>query len=370
MHARRTRWAAALLCVPLLGLAAPATASPKPAPAPKELADGLVSPLAIAVARDGTVYVSEQFAGRLTAVSPRGRTRTVVEAPVSGVDVAGKGTLTVTLSAPPEDETQEARAEVARVDGRGRLRTIASTLAHEERENPDGGQTYGFVDAGPDCLADTELVGIGAPYTGIVESNPYAVLVRGRDRVVADAAGNSIVRVRRDGRTSTVAVLPPVPTVFTEEVRQGLLAQVPPEEGLPPDLFEACVGLTYLAEPVPTDVELGPDGRYYVSSLPGFPEAPGTGAVYRVDPRTGSVKRLYDGFSGAVDLAVARNGTVYVAELFGGQLTRITKKGARSSIALDSPGAVEVDRKGRVYVTTGVFSETGGTLLRYDRWAR
>ncbi|WP_336923515.1 ScyD/ScyE family protein [Aquipuribacter sp. SD81] len=367
MHHRTAAWTAALLSVPLLAVAAPAGAAPPSGPGTQELATGLVSPLAMSVARDGTVYVSEQFAGRLTAVSPRGATRTVAEGPVSGVDATGRGTLTVTLSAPPEDETQEAVGAVARVDARGRLVTIGSTLDHEVATNPDAGQVYGFVDAGADCLADTELVGVGAPYPGIVESNPYAVLVHGGDRVVADAAGNSIVRVRPNGTVRTVAVLPPVEVEFTEEVRQGLLAQVPPGE-LPPDLFEPCVGLTIRAEPVPTDVELGPDGMYYVSSLPGFPEAPGTGGVYRVDPRTGSATRLHDGLTGAVDLAVDSSGAVYVAELFAGQVTRIAPDGSRTSVPVDSPGAVEVDRHGAVYVTTGVFAETGGSLLRWGAW--
>jgi hypothetical protein len=104
-----------------------------------------------------------------------------------------------------------------------------------------------------------------------------------------------------------------VEVAFTDELRQGLIEQfnagAPPEEQLPPDALAACVGATFTGEPVPTDVERGPDGSLYVSSLPGFPEAPGTGAVFRVDPRTGDVEKLYDGFSGAVDLAVDADGT-------------------------------------------------------------
>lgn len=376
MNVRTAVGALALACVPMLVLANPAEAASgqrggKDA-RPQVLAEGLVGPLALAVAHDGTAYVSEQFAGRLTSVSPRGRTATVVQGPVAGVDATSRGNLTVTLSAPPE-EGGDPLGAVARVTPRGQLKTIGSLLEHEVDNNPDAGQTYGFVDPSPDCSADAEMVlGVGPhPYTGIVESNPYAVLVDRGVRYVADAAGNSIVRVRLDGSTSTVAVLPPLPpTEFTEELRRGLLAQVPPGE-LPEDLFLDCVGSEYRAEPVPTDIEKGPDGRFYVSSLPGFPEAPGTGAVYRVDPRSGKVKRLHGGLNGAVDLAVAKDGTIYVAELFGGQLTRIKPSGARSSIELDSPGAVEVGKHGSVYVTTGVFDPAGnGTLVRYKSWPK
>ena len=142
---------------------------------------------------------------------------------------------------------------------------------------------------------------------------------------------------------------------------------MPPEEQLPPDTLLPCVGGMYSGEPVPTDVEVGPDGALYVSSLPGFPEAPGSGAVFRVDPATGEVERLYEGFSGAVDLAVDADGSVYVVELYAGLLTKVEPDGTRSSVELDSPGAVEVDRDGAVYVTTGVFGP-GGQLLRYDSW--
>ena len=53
----------------------------------------------------------------------------------------------------------------------------------------------------------------------------------------------------------------------------------------------ACVvGEEYAFEPVPTDVEFGPDGWLYVSSLPGGPEDASLGArgaVFRVNPWTG-----------------------------------------------------------------------------------
>ena len=55
----------------------------------------------------------------------------------------------------------------------------------------------------------------------------------------------------------------------------------------------ACVtGLNYKFEPVPTDVEMGPDGWLYVSSLPGGPEDGSLGAqgrVYKVNPANGKV---------------------------------------------------------------------------------
>ena len=371
MDVRTITGGIALVCAPLLVLGPPALAAPGPSTSvvgPEVVADGLVGPLGLAVSDDGTVYVAEQFAGRLSAVATTGEVTTVAEGPVSGVDARGRGSVTVTLASPPE-EGGEPMGAVARVSG-GKLRTVGSPLQHEADTNPDGVHTFGFRDASPGCLADADLLGLG-PHAGAVYSNPYAVLLDRADRVVADAGGNSIVRVGPDRRTSTVAAIPPVPVVLTEEQRQALLASfnegAPPEQQLPPGFLSGCTGSTFLAEPVPTDVELGPGRDYYVSSLPGFPEAPGSGGVYRVDRRTGDVERLHGGFSGAVDLAVDDDGTVYVAELFAGQVTRVDASGARDSVEVPSPGAVEITDDGTLYVTSGVLGPSG-QLQRWESW--
>lgn len=363
----------ALTVVPLLALGAPAQAkgSKKPTPATPqvtEIASGFIGPLGLAVGDDGTLYVAETFGGRLSKVTRKGDVSVVAAGGVAGVDARGRGDLVVTESQPPEAPEEQGPTFVSRVTRSGDLEQVASLLDHEVANNPDGEQLYGF-DAGsaPVCLetAGAFLFDVG-PYPGIIESNPYAVVLDRGSMIVADAAGNSIVEVRRNGRTSTVAVLPPIPVEFTEGVRAGILAQfndgTPPEQQLPLDSLVECVGSTYLSEPVPTDVEVGPRGDYYVSSLPGFPEAPGSGSVFRVDRRSGSVELVASGFTGAVDLAVARDGTVYVAELFAGQLSRVVSGEVVGTVALPSPGAVEVARDGTVYATTGVFGPSGSVV--------
>ena len=80
-------------------------------------------------------------------------------------------------------------------------------------------------------------------------------------------------------------------------------------------------------EPVPTDVEMGPDGMLYVSTLPGGPEDGSLGAngsVYRVDPRSGRATWLAGGMHGATGLAV-HGRDIVVAEMFAGEVSVIRK---------------------------------------------
>ncbi|MGH9252513.1 MAG: ScyD/ScyE family protein [Acidimicrobiales bacterium] len=97
------------------------------------------------------------------------------------------------------------------------------------------------------------------------ESNPYglAVLPDG-DALVADAAGNDLIRISPDGNATTMARFD-LETISTDHL--------PPEFGLPPEIT---------AEAVPTSVAIGKDGAIYVGELKGFPFRPGTSHVWRI----------------------------------------------------------------------------------------
>ena len=339
-----------LLAGSLLGAA---SAGAAPAPEPTKVATRLVSPLSMVVAGDGTAYVSQNFAGMLTAIEPGRRPQVVFQAPkgteVGALSEAG-GTLRLAT-------TKGKRTALWTMRPGARPTKLADLWKHERTKNPDGDQAYGFTDLDPACAAQVPEQ-VPATYTGILESHPYGTTVHRGTTYVADAAGNTILGVSAKGKVSTVAVLPPVPVTITAEAAQA--------NGLP-----ACtVGHSYGFEPVPTDVEVGKGGWLYVSLLPGGPEDGSTGAngaVVKVKARTGEVRPVATGFAGATGVAVAGNGDVYVAQLFGGQVSRI-KAGStrvRTWAEVPMPAAVEW-AGGDLLVSAKVLSEAPkGVVLRY-----
>lgn len=150
------------------------------------------------------------------------------------------------------------------------------------------------------------------------ESNPYGLAVlRSGEVLVADAAGNDVLKVSKRGKITTVARLKP----RTVEVPDGLPPTDPDGNPLPP------AGARIPAEAVATSVAVGPDGAIYVGELRGFPATPGTSQVWRIKPGAtgavcdpeapyaGSCKRLADGLTSIVDLAVGKDHTVYALSL-------------------------------------------------------
>ncbi len=202
------------------------------------------------------------------------------------------------------------------------------------------------------------------------ESNPYglAVLPNG-DALVADAAGNMVIRVTPEGAAEVVAYF------GTEEVAPGATA-----------------------EAVPTSIAVGRDGAIYVGELKGFPFVPGSSHVwrFRIDrdgkPAECTVGQLHDcrvaadGLTAIQDIALGRDGSLYVYELaadgvlafeealgsggpvpFPPAVLLKVKNGHQRELAageLSQPGGVAVSRSGRVYVTDNIFTPGGGRLLR------
>jgi hypothetical protein len=154
------------------------------------------------------------------------------------------------------------------------------------------------------------------PHPAFVDSNPFDVQDLGRgEAVVADAAGNDVLKINKHGKVKLVAVLPDE-LVSTENAKS--LFGCP--EG-PPDICDLPPMIP--AEPVATSVAIGPDGAYYVGELKGFPGPVGESRVWRIDPnaqnaRCGQSNKCavaFDGFTSIIDMRFGPDGRLYVAQL-------------------------------------------------------
>lgn len=320
------------------------------------LVPDLASPLSVAVTSNGIRYVSQNFSGTLLRQRPGGKARPVYQAErgteVGAVSVRrGVVTFATTVVTPNGHQTS-----LMRLRKNGKAVELADLDRHERRTNPDGRVEYGFPKIGEGCasqLPDT----FRAEYDGIVDSHPYSTTSLGNRTWVADAGSNAVLTVR-GGAVETLAVLPRIPVTITKRAAAAN------------DLPDCVVGKTYRFESVPTDVELGPDGRLYVAALPGGPEDGSTGAqgrVFRVGPKTGAVKQVAKGLLGATGLAVAPRGTLYVAELVGGRIAKVPagSRKPKRLLSIGLPGDVElVD--GTLYATADVLAPAG-RLVRIRR---
>lgn len=357
----RTRCAAVAAAAALAlgaGVGAPALAGHGRPAVSEPIATNLLSPLGLAVGKH-RAYVAQSFAGTLSRIGGHGTLTTVARTDVPGlaifgVDVDRRGAVAYTASG--FQDTPQLTGLVKRLNRDGSSTTVADIAAYEKARNPDARNRYGFTDLAPHCANQVPAdAGGGFPQRGVVDSNPYALTsLPGGGWLVADAGANAILKVSRHGRVSTAAVLPPVPVRVTRAIATSLA------------LPTCTIGHVYRLQPVPTDVELGRFGRVFVTSLPGGPESPVLGAnggVFAVDTRHGKVRRVAGGLLGAVDLAVGRHGTVYVAELFGNRISKLTRHGVRTVVNLPSPGAVE-SAGGRLFATTtGNLEQPVGSVV-------
>lgn len=366
---RKTTWGAAIAAAALLAaLPLPAQAhsshhQPRShQPQVKTLSTEVIAPYSLALSRN-RIYVADGGTSKVSRLVGQSL-RTIADGPtggeVAGLDIsANRRYLAYTAT-----DFQSGTAGLT-ITGPYGHRVSADLANYEKTKNPDRRISYG-VDNPSQCVKDA-FAGIpdGPPvsYTGLVDSHPYAVAASwGSSWIVADAAGNDLLRVNSRGHISTLSVLPRQPLVITKEIAGGM--------GLP----DCAIGVTYNFEAVPTDVEVGRDGWLYVSTLAGGPEDPSLGArssVYRVSPWTGRANKIASGLSGATDLAVGRDGQIYVAELFGGRISVIRHGTPRTYVELPSALSVEADHRGLVAGTMAEMGPDGpvghGSIVRITR---
>lgn len=364
VHLSRARTAAAVLATGVVAVSAVFTAPAavaKGSTTPKPVAsfDG---PRGVDVDQDGRIVVGAAD-GTISLVTDRGRhpkVREIGSVPSEGFApavAAGRHGKVYALTGGGAPDTGAATLYLLR---HGKPAKPVADIAAYQEGDPDP-----YNQEGPDT-----------------ESNPFGVAaLKDGSVLVADAAGNDLLRVYPNGHIVTVARLKP------------RLVEVP--EGLPPELDGMPIppaGTEIRAEAVATSVTVGADGYWYVGELRGFPATPDTSQIWRIKPGSrnavcnperpnkGDCRRFADGLTSVVDLAPGSHGSIYAVELVQqswlqwelgladppiGGLFRVRPGGSRTELAagqLILPGGVDTGRHGKIYVTGPVFGP--GSLSR------
>ncbi len=205
-------------------------------------------------------------------------------------------------------------------------RPLVDLAGYETAENPDGAQ---------------------------IDSNPYGIAPQGGKPVLVDAGGNSLLWIGHTPQTLAIFPVRFVPSPFN-----------------PNDLFPM--------DAVPTAVDRGPDGAWYVSQLTGFPFPVGEANIYRVAP--GQTPTVWaTGFTNIIDIIFGPDGSLYVLEIATnsllsgdptGALIRIYPDGSREVIASEGlimPGGVVIGTDGALYVTNCSACPAGaGEVVRIE----
>jgi hypothetical protein len=239
-------------------------------------------------------------------VSTLGTINTVKGASLNGLAALGKSNFFAAAGGPD----QAVGAKIYRINPGGQT-VIGDIEEYEQRVD---------VDANKGVMWKNTLCEAAGPFTAGPQSNPYHLTTDKSDILVADAAGNSLLSVKKNGHIDWVAV-------FTPPTENGG-SSVNPEDWM--ELF-SVPGLTCYVQPVPTAVAIGPDGDYYVGELTGVTptdiglevggKTTGLSRVWRIEAGARNVncpsddcKVVLDGLTSILDIEVGPDGWLYLIE--------------------------------------------------------
>lgn len=260
-------------------------------------------------------------------------------------DSTGQAYLAIGLGSSPErrDNTLQVPefgqlVALNNLSGQASLTPIADFAEYEGLFNPDNGGS-GFFN----------------PYNEGIDTNPYSFLIQGDSAYVVDAASNSFFRARLDGSDlSLLSVFPARPVT------------------------DPITGQTIGMQSVPTSVNTGPDGAFYISEFTGFPYQEGEARIFRIG--SDNQPTVYaDGFTQIIDFEFDNRGGLYVLEYAAnslypptfpnpGDLIYIAPDGNREIISTGEllfPTALELGRNGEIYVSNQGYIPGIGQVVRF-----
>ena len=354
----KRKWFIAVALVAFAAVTTPtvagATSKPTPTPpAPVTVVSGLHNPRQIAVGPFGVLAVAEAGSGNVGGTihdipcgdGPEGPSCIGNSGSITGILGAGTShplsarLFNGLMSAAAPDGSAAVGMDALSFGPTG-LAGIFTKIPGVPLPQPlasQNGQLVKFTLHGIQPIANIGDYSLANPLPGHgPDSDPYGVLSSGKVHYVADAANNTLLKVKKNGQISVVAT-------FRHGSDQGGLDGVP----------------TSIAEH---------NGNLYVGELGSL--APGQGQVTVLKPN-GTVVKTITGLTSVTAVAVAPNGDVYATEIFSGApfgspgaLVKIPANGGpRVTTTLPTPGGVAV-MGGKVYVSINSVSPTDGAIVR------
>ncbi|HSM35028.1 MAG TPA: ScyD/ScyE family protein [Longimicrobiales bacterium] len=242
----------------------------------------------------------------------------------------------------------------------GRVELVGDIEAFETASDPDA--FFGPMWKNQACEENPDQGFSAGP-----QSNPYHVAMEsGGSAIVADAAGNTVLAIGRNGAIELVAVLTP-PVDGNDDYRV---------------LFPLDDTTDCYVQPVATSVAIDADGAIYVGELTGAPSVPEWSRVWRVEPGARGVvcpsadcTEVLSGLTSVIDLEFGPDGHLYVVEFDengwlaailgnpgGGTINRCDVVAGTCEVVeggLSVPGAIAFDKRGDMWVLeSGTFAPT------------